>query len=145
MITTASLPLAKELLELGLKIETEKYWVNNSARFDTPKEKWEYNWLIFCKCDSLFLEYVRSTTKAIYPAYSTDELLAMLPSTYHIWRGYPENDKGNWMCVKFSEPEFEYDEHWEQADTPVEALGRMCKYLLTNGYEFNGKEIVRKR
>lgn len=35
-------------------------------------------------------------------------------------------------------------ENIQFADTPAEALGSMCKYLLQNGYKFNGQELIKQ-
>ena len=141
MITnTVSLELAKELWELGLKIETEKWWnahdridlVTNTAYSDNylveDKRRWDIG--------------DNSHSYSSYPAPQTDELLAVLPK--HLDGGvmhiYPTI---NGYGVRYKEG-FGEGLYYQQGDNLSEALGLMCKYLLTNDYEFNGKEIVRK-
>ena len=120
MINTVSLELAKELWKLGLKIETEKWWADTLT-----DRRWGKDTFVF-------------------RAYSTDELLAVLP--YKI-------NKIDYLIIRKAFVGY-YVQYWDYESKEMigkmnnkslpEALGLMCKYLLTNGYEFNGKEIVRK-
>ena len=127
MTTTTSLPLAKELLELGLKIETEKWWVSC--------DEFSHNWNI---------SNSKVGWKESIPAPSTDELLEVLPCCI-----YKDTDSFN-LCISKNPLGFwvKYDSKYRTISIDnkslPEALGLMCKYLLTNGYEFNGKEIVSK-
>ena len=156
MINTVSLLLAKELWELGLKIETEKWWEvyadlkskswNGSLPFGgreygEKKQRIEdYKNSIgehLCKRFGPYiwgLEWIYETV----PTPSTDELLAVLPARM-----------ANVGVLKIYKLEDEYDVTYasiypQTHSILCEALGLMCKHLLTNDYEFNGKEIVRK-
>ena len=143
MINTVSLELAKELWKLGLKIETEKWWVSC--------DEFSRNWNI---------SNSKVGWKESIPAPSTDELLACLAPCYKVKYGnydkevyiylqidkHPDIRKG-YRCAYY--PEFNdeakpfFNLNFMDKSLP-EALGLMCKHLLINGYIFNGKEIVRK-
>ena len=121
MTSTTSLPLAKELWELGLKIETEKWWVSC--------DEFNRNWNI---------SNSKVGWKEPIPAPQTDELLAVLPARM-----------AGVGLLKIYKLEDEYDVTYASIYSQThsilcEALGLMCKYLLTHEYEFNGKEIMRK-
>ena len=136
MTNTVSLELAKELLELGLKIETEKWWIIYDKEWD---------------CVYIESKEELADTNNYSPAYSTDELLAVLP--YEIKEAIVyEQQMYYWLKI---EKELNHyivlylDENndglkFTDDKSLPEALGLMCKYLLQNGFEFNGKEIVRK-
>ena len=129
MTNTVSLPLSKELWELELKIETEKWWI-------IYDREWE--------CVYIKYHEELADVNNYYPAYSTDELLVVLP--YKI-------NKIDYLVIRKAFTGY-YVQYWDYESKEMigkmnnkslpEALGLMCKYLLTNGYEFNGKEIVRK-
>ena len=145
MTNTVSLALAKELWELGLKIETEKWWI-------IYDKKWE--------CVYIKNQEELADVNNYYPAYSTDELLACLAPCYKVKYGnydkevyiylqidkHPDIRKG-YRCAYY--PEFNdeakpfFNLNFMDKSLP-ETLGLMCKHLLINGYIFNGKEIVRK-
>ena len=123
MTTTVSLELAKELWELGLKIETEKWWI-------IYDKEWE--------CVYIESKEELADTNNYYPAYSADELVAILPARM-----------AGVGLLKIYKLEDEYDVTYasiypQTHSILCEALGLMCKFLLQNGFEFNGKEIVRK-
>lgn len=126
MINTVSLGLAKELLELGLKIETEKWWnaydridlVTNTAYSDNylveDKRRWDIG--------------DNSYSYSSYPAPQTDELLAVLPDWYKIRKAH-----NRYYCMADG---LDPDEHpmITEDKNPAEALGLMCKHLLEQGY-----------
>ena len=195
MTNTVSLELAKELWELGLKIETEKWWnfVTYLNEFSNPEEHknptakqikdrnllkvkshftkdngkmmwvtgvWglenhkakELNFKAMCasamfgsdtdtktNIEKRLRKYVKEIKANLsYPAPSTDELLDILPDRL--------KEIGVLKIYKFpNEYEVTYASIYAQTNKLLcEALGLMCKYLLQNGFEFNGKEIVRK-
>lgn len=115
--------LSKELYDLGLRIETEKWWGN-----DVYSE--EFRLYLKKELDNAY-------HPDIYPAPSSDELLAVLPDFYtvirdrEIWKGIRVNDiHGN--CSN-------YVVHTREK-TPAEALGLMAKWLLTEGGYHYDKE-----
>ena len=145
MITnTVSLELAKELWELGLKIDTEK-WHCDKFPFVTDKPiiidfKTREKWKTGNGGGGVCFEQpaIDALMNCIYPAPQTDELLAILPARM-----------ANVGLLKIYKLEDEYDVTYasiypQTHSILCEALGLMCKHLLTNDYEFNGKEIVRK-
>jgi hypothetical protein len=65
-------------------------------------------------------------------AFTVAELGEMLPSGYHSWIGNMENEKGEWICVEFSEPEFEFGDNCQQANTEANVRAKMLIYLIEN-------------
>ena len=127
MTNTVSLGLAKELWELGLKIETEKCYYD--VLLQDKKRK-----LFLCsgnkleECPNDFISF-----KA-YHAPSTDELLAVLP--YKI-------NKIDYLIIRKAFVGY-YVQYWDYESKEMfikikdeilpEALGSMCKYLLEQGH-----------
>ena len=61
---------------------------------------------------------------------SLSELLDLLPYQYHVWKSEcMENDLGDWVCARFSEPEFEYGDLFAQGNSPEEAIIKMLEHL----------------
>lgn len=131
MTNTTSFPLSKELKELGLKSEIKCG---------------DYAYLECCnELHLIHKDYVpRLNDVKWIKAYSTDELLAILPENLDQRAEYY---KKNLYIIK-SAGSFRvfYGETGVMHNHKLlpEVLGLTCKYLLQSGYEFNGKEIVRK-
>lgn len=119
---TTSLSLSKELWEKGLKIETEKWWYlqQNSAEYRTG------HWESLKKGDNDF-------TVTSYPAPSTDELFAVMPTLIVIWK----MEEGYYRCCVHNIDQF-YDDKFLP-----EALGKMCLYLLENNYIYKDERLVK--
>mgnify|MGYP001596300158 FL=1 len=117
MTNTVSLELAKELLELGLKIETEKWWIIYDR-----------------ECECVYIKYHEELADVnnYYPAYSTDELLAVLPETI------PDPIYLHQLTIR-KDIDGYFNVHYgpkilcTRKGLP-EALGLLCKYLLEQGY-----------
>ena len=139
MITnTVSLELAKELWELGLKIETEKWWADTITDRRRGNDTFDklHNWkLIDLSCAK---SRISNNDKFVFRAYSTDELLTVLPTKISLCAYYTKTE------YRVVDNDKERCANTQVNSNPAEALGLMCKHLLTNDYEFNGKEIVRK-
>ena len=135
-MTTISLELAKKLYDKGLRLETEK-WGYLVHRVDR---------IIEICADENFDPYSNEEvdvlrTDRMYPALSTDELLAVMPDMFSIIKlpkdyGVKDMDGKYAVLKKGGRAEV-----WDY--NPSEALGLMCEWLLDNGWKFNGKELVR--
>ena len=169
MTNTVSLELAKELWELGLKIETEKWW---EVYADLISKSWngslpfggreygekkhriiDYRSSIGEHLNQRFGPYIWGLewVYEIAPAPSTDELLGVLPREVNrADKMYLHIERDAIYFVGYGGWEAEgklsgWSSPWIfQENSLPEALGSMCKYLLQNEYKFNGKEIVRK-
>ena len=127
------LQLSQELWKLGLRITTEKRWVE----YKTQE----------------FSLYDRNTFPARwsgreYPAYSTEELLEVLPAKLI------KNNRDYWFHITFVGMR-EYSVYYGdilkkkimlnfEDKSLSDALGLMCKYLLENGYTYNPENGLRK-
>jgi hypothetical protein len=129
---TTSLELSKQLYEKGLKIETEKLYAFNKneniiiRRYGEPT-----NILEKLSCPISFS-----------PVYSTDELLAVMPPIVLV--------KGYIFSLKLIKEETQYCAIYETdkkdnclncaftyGESPTEALGKICLWLLDNGYHYD--------
>jgi hypothetical protein len=133
MTHTTSLELSKRLWDLGLKLDTEKWW------FKTIDKGWGvYNrlgWALFEEAEK-------------YPAPSTDELLEVMPEEIE-YQGHTcrlsigKNDK--WYAVWYDSTDMlEINSAWtrltaneENEESLCEALGKMVLYLLENAYHYD--------
>lgn len=126
--------LSKRLWELGLRNRADKFWIINNH---DGKSR--------ISSEGLLIE--PSMFAKQYPAYSTDELLEVLPDYIYdagymltivktdvnrYWVNYP-NHAGEVLCGL---PEF-VDKNL------AEALGKLCEYLLTHGFTFQEGKIER--
>lgn len=117
---TTSLPLSKQLYKAGLRIETEKKW-----------SKWYYGVLTFGKPAELFEGEYRVIDTPVYldeteyPAYSTDELLAVMPDNLEINK-YLKDKYDVWL-----------EDICCDGQNLNEALGKMALWLLQNGYHYD--------
>jgi hypothetical protein len=135
---TTSLDLSKKLLEKGLILNAERWWVI----YDTK-------WFIANKNDGI------TDTNNQVPALSAGELLAILPPSFLDESGnegklvyiylqidkHPDVNKG-YRCKYYPKynPEAQpfYNLDFMDVSLP-EALGKMCLWLLDNGYYYNPK------
>jgi len=127
-----SLPLSKQLYEKGLKIETEKWWV-----------KYYDKWQIIKNFENDFYrdwEY--------YPAPSTDELLAVMPKATNQddWELEICTEFEELWCIQYINVHTNTVEIETQDKEIAEALGKMCLFLLSNGYVYDEQKklLVRK-
>ena len=114
-MTTISLELAKRLYEKGLKLETEKVWIERDNGWVvefTIRDRW---------FDMNFPDSI--------PAPSTDELLAILFSTGISRIGLSANSAWDDSAAQII-PKCFYGEI-------SEALGLMCEWLLDNGWRWD--------
>ena len=122
-----TLSLSQELWKLGLRINTEKRWIEYKTQ--------------------QFSLYDRNTSPARwsgqeYPAYSTDDLLEILPNYI---------DPNLWLTIRKLyrtwEVGYMFSESWlnqiENVSLP-EALAKMTIWLLENGYEFKDGRIEKR-
>ena len=156
MTNTVSLELAKELWELGLKIETEKWW---EVYADLISKSWngslpfggreygekkhriiDYRSSIGERLNQRFGPYIWGLewVYEIAPAPSTDELLGVLPIKISLCAYYTKTE------YRAVDNDKKRNINTQVNSNPAEALGSMCKCLLEGGYVFNGKEIVGK-
>ena len=114
-----SLDLSKKLVEMGIKIESEYWWIKIG-------NTWKVMVVDF-SCD------VRCMDNEKYPAPLASELGEVLPHGYHVW--YSDGDGIDaWCCVYFSEPELDCSyEHFITADTMPNAMAKMLIYLKEKG------------
>ena len=128
---TLSLELSKTLWERGVKLETEKWWVDFHQGYGEDHR--EYNkkliWELRYKDSSIYFPNR-------IPAPSTDELVEILPREISIMQ-LPEGDSFRWdvgyNAYQMKLQKFEYAKNGELP----EALAKMVIYLLDNGYHFN--------
>lgn len=137
---TTSIELSKKLHEAGLKIETEKWWCDKFPFVCSEpiiidlktKERWRTSGN---GGGALSFEQpaIDALMSNISPAYQTDELLAVMP--YKI-----NNICYLVVCKAFSDYIIRYFDYEKieivkiQNKSLPEALGKMCLWLLSNGY-----------
>ena len=143
---TTSFELSKKLWDLGLKIETEKWWVKHRKDNDSA-------WQLMRKPDEKGNEIFDYANFEDISAPSTDELLAVMPDIT-IGRLYKEPDYGegkewnsegahwtggfkikNWN-VNYRQHKIPYGINFDDKLLP-EALGLMIKWLLENGWRWD--------
>ena len=125
---TTSFELSKQLWDLGLKIGTEKCWQRDSLR-----DSWKI--MIYKVRGEYHIEY-------LLPAYSTDELLAVMPKEITIIHiGLLVGG----FCISFETANWKDNLHLESDKSLPEAIGLMCEWLLDNGYHYDSekKELVK--
>ena len=120
---TVSLELSQKLYEKGLRIETEKWWTR--SYLISKKEN-----------DPYFITQRPYHKPDEYPAPSTDELLAVMP--YKI-------DNQHYLVIGkafkgFIIRYFNYGELQlckTEGEILPESLGKMCEWLLDNGWVYD--------
>jgi hypothetical protein len=122
MTPTLSLETSKKLVELGMKLETEKWWI---------KTKWRDFRIVLGKRIKGVIH--------IYPAPSSDELLEVMPD----WSDANDmmgiivfRDCGIYFVQlkRYLSDAYKVDFNSESLS---EALGKMCLWLLENGYHYD--------
>ena len=136
MTHTTDLELSKELYKLGLRIETEYYWedfklvrrgLDNSGRV--------------------------GYTQFSVPAYSTDELLAVLPKQiesfgyFDLIISYPGLKRVEVSYIKYGLNDdnklYQIEKmYYINRDNLPQALGLMAKWLLQNVYHYDKERKV---
>jgi len=125
---TCSLELSKQLYGLGLRIETEKWWIPDIIND-------EISWRVD-KYHSSCVEYFRTSRYIKIPAPSTDELLAVMPYKINNQHYLVIGKAFKGFIVRY----FNYEKlqmYKTNADTLSEALGKMCLWLLENGWRWD--------
>ena len=129
-MTTISLELAKRLYNKGLRIETEKCWQRDSLR-----DSWKI--IIYKVRGEYHIEY-------LLPAYSTDELLAVMPSFEYsslLWIRKEDRFGRTFYQVEYREPKDTLLKneirHGEYEFSLSETLGKMCLWLLEHGWRWD--------
>ena len=119
-----SLELAKKLKELGVKQESFFCWAH-------PWEPYTYT---ADKSRFILTEPSKLNIREGISAFNVAELGEMLPDQYHSWHTVGDGFTG-WCCVRFSEPEFEIDEHWEYGEdlTEADCRAKMLIHLIEKG------------
>ena len=130
-----SLPLSKELWEKGLKLETEKlHFVHK--QFDCA----DYKDCLGITDSKNLLMYPKEYWD-VFPTPSTDELLEVLPKRYESVLGWCNleiicEEKG-FIVGYYPDEKAECMPLFKTDMVLCETLGKMCLWLLENGYHYN--------
>ncbi len=152
------LTLSKRLWEKGLRLETEKWWFILRKQIINPTEEeikklgvfkivglegmWFYYDCFYPELHSNLPteKEIEEMSGQIYPAYSTDELLAVMPRNISI-KQYDEKDSVRFQ-VEFDEGYMKQKTYRYDNSLP-EALGLMCEWLMDNGYKLKNGGLKR--
>lgn len=128
---TTLLSLSKELWEKGLRIDTEKWWNNLNS--------WQVISKV-CNDDIVWRNEGRGIDIENYPAPSTDELLAVMPSKKDNEYLTIKKDTNNYYIVFYTSKSL------VTGQGLPETLGKMCLWLLSNGWRYDeeSKCLVKK-
>lgn len=118
-----SLELARKLKELGVRQESEFYWITDSDGKEI-NVAWHKELPIFAKTGTL---------KGIC-AFTVAELGEILPDAVATYRySVPgDEDPYSWACIKYVEGDHSKYENVVHAETEADARAKMLIYLLEN-------------
>ena len=129
--------LSERLWKKGLRIETEKWWRNSWRAIEyghrNQPDDGTY-WRIVSN------GWIPVNKSVCFPAYSTDELLAVMPVAIRV-ETYSAVD-GNGYEISFPFENAEESRHAFCSVILPEALGLMCEWLLDNGWKFDPEKKI---